>query len=632
MRISLFVWLFLILLSIFCGCGSSISAYSQCVDRERSLLLQLKKSLKFSSSNSPKLGSWNEGTDCCKWGGVMCNQEGHVIDLDLNDESISGGIDNSSSLFSLHYLQRLNLAHNDLDGSQIPSGFGKLSNLIYLNMTLSSFGGQIPIEISRMTRLVTLDLSYNYRLVVKNPSLKLLFRNLTELKQLYLDGINISAHRHEWSQALSSLSNLQELGLSFCSLSGPIDSSFVNLRSLSLIRLNYNNISARVPEFFADYSNLTELHLFSCGFYGKVPERIFQIPTLLVLDLGSNKLEGFFPDSVLKLTHIVYLDLSGNNFTGPIPSLRTIPWSHFDGLVNLTSIDLSENSVGGTIPSSLIGISSLSEILLQQNQFEGQLPEFPNASSSLLQLLDLSNNKLEGLIPMSILELGSLRGLTLSFNNFSGTMQFEIFQRLGNLIMLDLAYNSLSIDASGSNSSFPRLTGLSLASCKLQQFPNLKNQSDMDYLDLSNNQISGEIPNWIWELAGNGYSYLNLSHNLLVDLQKPYSFGNATLDLDLHSNQLHGQIPIPPLSNYLDYSSNNFNYSIPVDIGFGCIIGSLLFCERWRWWYYKHVDRILLRILPGRQKQEKNVSMLQSLDHQLPEEYLEKLKRLRLIN
>ncbi|KAA8529940.1 hypothetical protein F0562_034456 [Nyssa sinensis] len=535
-------------------------------------------------------------------GRVMCNQEGHVIDLDLNDESISGGIDNSSSLFSLHYLQRLNLAHNDLDGSQIPSGFGKLSNLIYLNMTLSSFGGQIPIEISRMTRLVTLDLSYNYRLVVKNPSLKLLFRNLTELKQLYLDGINISAHRHEWSQALSSLSNLQELGLSFCSLSGPIDSSFVNLRSLSLIRLNYNNISARVPEFFADYSNLTELHLFSCGFYGKVPERIFQIPTLLVLDLGSNKLEGFFPDSVLKLTHIVYLDLSGNNFTGPIPSLRTIPWSHFDGLVNLTSIDLSENSVGGTIPSSLIGISSLSEILLQQNQFEGQLPEFPNASSSLLQLLDLSNNKLEGLIPMSILELGSLRGLTLSFNNFSGTMQFEIFQRLGNLIMLDLAYNSLSIDASGSNSSFPRLTGLSLASCKLQQFPNLKNQSDMDYLDLSNNQISGEIPNWIWELAGNGYSYLNLSHNLLVDLQKPYSFGNATLDLDLHSNQLHGQIPIPPLSNYLDYSSNNFNYSIPVDIGFGCIIGSLLFCERWRWWYYKHVDRILLRILPGRVK------------------------------
>ncbi|GMP85947.1 hypothetical protein CsSME_00038918 [Camellia sinensis var. sinensis] len=60
---------------------------------------------------------------------------------------------------------------------------------------------------------------------------------------------------------------------------------------------------------------------------------------------------------------------------------------------------------------------------------------------------------------------------------------------------------------------------------------------------------------------------LNLSHNLLVDLEKPYKFPSLSV-LDLHSNQLHGEIPIPPESvTYVDYSSNNFNSSIPAKIG-----------------------------------------------------------------
>ncbi|KAA3464838.1 receptor-like protein 12 [Gossypium australe] len=83
---------------------------------------------------------------------VVCDAGGYVIGLDLSGRSISSPIDNSNSFFRLQHLQRLNL---DLD--RFPAGFEKLENLSYLNLSEAGFTGQILIEISCLTRLVTLD-------------------------------------------------------------------------------------------------------------------------------------------------------------------------------------------------------------------------------------------------------------------------------------------------------------------------------------------------------------------------------------------------------------------------------------------------------------------------------------------
>ncbi|KAH7865259.1 hypothetical protein Vadar_004301 [Vaccinium darrowii] len=92
------------------------------------------------------------------------------------------------------------------------------------------------------------------------------------------------------------------------------------------------------------------------------------------------------------------------------------------------------------------------------------------------------------------------------------------------------------------------------------------NQSGLLELDLSNNQISGAIPNWIWNVSGGDQVYMNLSCNLLVGFQPEFSI--PVIDfLDLHSNQLQGEIPIPESANYLDYSRNSFSSSIPAEIG-----------------------------------------------------------------
>ncbi|MBA0643142.1 hypothetical protein Goklo_027458 [Gossypium klotzschianum] len=114
-----------------------------------------------------------------------------------------------------------------------PTRFDKLENLRYLNLSEAGFTGQIPIEISRLTRLVTLDLSidtlFRTHLKLEKPNLKTLVQNLTKLRFLYLYGVNISAMGNEWCQALSPLTELQVLSMSDCYLSGPIHSSLSKL-------------------------------------------------------------------------------------------------------------------------------------------------------------------------------------------------------------------------------------------------------------------------------------------------------------------------------------------------------------------------------------------------------------------
>ncbi|GMN72794.1 hypothetical protein TIFTF001_053604, partial [Ficus carica] len=113
--------------------------------------------------------------------------------------------------------------------STIPSRIGDLTNLNHRNLSFASFWGEVPVAISCLRNLVTLDLSSNSvlegtNLVIRN--LSALVQNLSKLQELHLDGSNISAPWNGWCQALSSLlPNLRVLSLSCCYVPGPLDES-----------------------------------------------------------------------------------------------------------------------------------------------------------------------------------------------------------------------------------------------------------------------------------------------------------------------------------------------------------------------------------------------------------------------
>ena len=148
MKIPFFSWLFLLpICSLFVNFGIFVLS-GQCLHDQRDLLIGLKTNLIFDNNSSTKLVHWNESLNCCLWKGVTCSEDGRVIGLNLNNESIYDGLHKSSSLFTLQYVQNLSLAYNNFKNSRILPGFGNLTNLSCLNLSNAGFAGQIPSEIS----------------------------------------------------------------------------------------------------------------------------------------------------------------------------------------------------------------------------------------------------------------------------------------------------------------------------------------------------------------------------------------------------------------------------------------------------------------------------------------------------
>ncbi|XP_030518503.2 receptor-like protein 7 [Rhodamnia argentea] len=513
MRIWLLLWLVLLLAHTNPFSIGTALVSGQCLGDQKSLLLELKNSLNFSASLSRKLIKWNPSND--SWDGVTC-KGGQVTGLDLSNEGITGGLDDSSSLFRLNHLQRLNLAYNSFQSLEIPSGFGNLTDLVYLNLSNAGFTGQVPIGISRLTRLVTLDVSLFYflglsSLKLENPNLKMFVATLSELRELYLDGVNVSATGNDLCNALSSsLPKLQVLSMMACYLSGPIDScsSLVDLRSLSVINLGNNNLSTTVPEFFSHFHNLTTLQLSNCGLQGEFPQNIFQMKTLQTLDLSVNEL-----------------------LQGPLSGLPE------NG--SLQRLVLSFTNISRRLPESIGNLRNLSRIELVNCSFDGNIPSsFTNLSQ--LAYLDFSFNNFTGSIP-SLSKSKNLTQITLSHNNLTGQINSTQWEYLSSLLVLDLRFNLLEGNIPSSLFTLPSIQKLQLSNN--QFYGQVKGSFNatlhkLDTLDLSNNNIGGELPMSIWEHQG--LKYLSLSSNNFS--------GSFPINLVQHLRNL----------SYLDLSYNGF--------------------------------------------------------------------------
>lgn len=127
--------------------------------------------------------------------------------------------------------------------------------------------------------------------------------------------------------------------------------------------------------------------------------------------------------------------------------------SYANGLNYLEVLDLRNNSLKGMIPPALFTKPLLRSLDLSQNQLNGQLKEFQNASSSLLRMMHLSENELQGPIPVSIFKIRGLNVLGLSSNQFNGTINFEMIKDTNELTTLDLSGNNFSFEVSGVNST-----------------------------------------------------------------------------------------------------------------------------------------------------------------------------------
>ncbi|XVF04389.1 hypothetical protein REPUB_Repub05bG0078200 [Reevesia pubescens] len=478
-----------------------------------------------------KTNSWKEGTNCCLWDGVKCDIEtGNVIGLDLSSSCLRGTITSNSSLFRFHHLQELNLAYNDFSSSQMAFEFGQFTNLTHLNISHSRFTGKIPLEISHLSKLVSLDLSHNRNLIFEGHVFEKLLGNLTQLRHLVLPSINMSLVAP--TSFLNMSSYVTTLTLEFNGLRGKFPENVFRFPYLQKVCLTGTyDLEVNFPKtnWSAPLKSLQVSYPSSLG-DGELLDSIGNLRYLEVLDLSFCKLNGSIPASLANLTKLFHLSLSNNDLSGHLP------FSVFD-LTQIEFLDFSRNKLVGLLPYHVTGLSALRELYLDSNFLYGKIPPWLFTLPSLLYLelsynnltgliddhfqkvspleyVNLQKNQIHGQIPSSFFKLENLTYLDLSSNNLNGIFEPDKLSKLNKLEELYLSNNALLSVSGGSNADYtlPSLISLGLSSCNISEFPDfVRNLEGLTELDLSYNRIRVIDANMFFKLKS--LAALILSHN-----------------------------------------------------------------------------------------------------------------------
>ncbi|KAF8390831.1 hypothetical protein HHK36_023130 [Tetracentron sinense] len=402
--------------------------------------------------------------------------------LDLAGNYFSGKI--TPSYGGLKELNYLSLAGNDL-GGLIPGELGNLTNLkqLYLGY-YNEFEGGIPPEFGKLVNLVHLGIS---NCGLKGPIPPEL-GNLRKLDTLFLQTNQLSG---SIPPHFGNLSSLKCLDLSNNGLTGEIPVEFSELRELTLLNLFINKFHGEIPNFIADLPNLEVLKLWHNNFTGVIPPKLGLNGRLIELDLSTNKLTGLVPRSLCFGRRLKIMILLNNFLFGPLPD-------DLGKCDTLSRVRMGQNYLNGSIPNGFLYLPELSLMELQNNYLTGRFTEETSKVPSKLGQLNLSNNRLSGSLPSSIGNFTGLQILLLNGNQFTGSIPSEL-GHLELILTLDMSRNNFSGRIPPEIGNFLLLTYLDLSQNQLSgPIPVQISQIHiLNYLNLSRNHLNQDLPNEI---------------------------------------------------------------------------------------------------------------------------------------
>lgn len=232
---------------------------------------------------------------------------------------------------------------------------------------------------------------------------------------------------------------------------------------------------------------------------------------LRTLNLSSNALSGDLP---LLTGSCTVIDLSKNKFQGNLS--RLLKWG------NIEILDLSQNQLTGPIPEVTAQFLRLNYLNLSRNSLNGSLPKaitlFPK-----LTTLDLSFNQFDGPVLTTLLLSPTLKELHLQSNVFSGNIDFSPPSNVTNLQALDLSNNQLNGSFPAGFKSFTELQLLNIGGNNFSgSLPtSIGNITTLNSLDISRNHFTGPLPTNLPDtLQSFNASYNDLSGVVPENLRK----------------------------------------------------------------------------------------------------------------
>ena len=244
--------------------------------------------------------TWNLTDPIDTWHGVTLEGDSCVMELDLNNNNLSGALID----LDLPALTSLLLHQNQINGTLL--NFSGLPSLVWLSLFENELIGVIP-DFSNLPNLEKLELHKN-QLNGPIPD----FSNLPLLIDLWLQDNQINGSLPDFS----NLSNLRNLWLHNNQLSGSVP-NFSNLPNLGSLYLYYNQFTGSLPNF-SNLSILRELLLFKNQITGNIPD--FSLPELQKLHLHENQLTGSIPATLGNLNNLEEIYLNDNLLEDCFPS------------------------------------------------------------------------------------------------------------------------------------------------------------------------------------------------------------------------------------------------------------------------------------------------------------------------
>nr|QEZ88181.1 disease resistance family protein /LRR family protein 2 [Populus tomentosa] len=483
----------------------------------------------------------------------LSNFSNNLVDLDLTYNQLQGSIPDAFT--NMTSLRTLDLSSNQLQGS-IRHAFTNTTSLRTLDLSYNQLQGSIRHAFTNMTSLRTLDLSYN-QLQGDLSS----FGCMCSLNKLFLGNNNLTG---ELSQLFGCVeSSLEILRLDGNQLHGSLP-DITRFTSMRVLGLSQNQLNGSLPKRFSQRSELVSLYLNDNQLTGSLTD-VTMLSSLKELWIDNNHLDGNVSESIGSLSQLEELNVGGNSLQGVMSE------AHFSNLSKLTVLDLTENSLALKFESNWAPTFQLDDVSLSscnlgtsfpqwlrnQNNFmnldisntgiSDTIPNwFWNLSNSNLETLDLSRNKMSGILPNFSSKYSKLHNIDLSFNQFEGPRPF-----FSSYTLLDL---NLSNNKFSGPATFPCNMGSGI----------------IGFLDLSNNMLTGWIPDCLMNFTNLGV--LNLASNNFSG-KIPISIGSmlSLQTLSLHNNSFVGELPLS-LRNcsslvFLDLSSNKLRGEIPSWIG-----------------------------------------------------------------